>query len=137
MNSELHRWSCTIHDGDDCDGHCAPNNPISEGIAHMTTQTTTWPEGVIARYLAVGGATVDLAHGARYYPTADGIGETRNHTSATCVACPATAEFSHWRVVKRMTFDDKVHDPNAADEAARAWAQEHAEKCRAMPKPTA
>ncbi|MEU6016990.1 hypothetical protein ABZ826_23945 [Streptomyces sp. NPDC047515] len=105
----------------------------------MTTQTetATWPEGVIARYLTVGGDTVDLAHMDRYYPTEDGIGETRNLTFATCVGCHAAEEFSHWRVVKRMTFDDEVRDLGAADTAARAWAQAHAEKCRAMPKPTA
>lgn len=21
---EIHRWSCTIHDGEGCDGHCGP-----------------------------------------------------------------------------------------------------------------
>lgn len=94
-----------------------------------------WPEGVIARYLTVGGASVDLTHGNRTYPTDDGIGENRNHTTATCTGCPATEEFSHWRAVKRMTFDDKVRDPEAAERDARKWAQSHAEKCRAMPDP--
>lgn len=98
---------------------------------------TDWPEGVIARYLTVGGAAVDLTHGNRTYSTPDGIGENRNHTTATCTSCPATEEFSHWRVVKRMTFDDKVYDPEVADRDAREWAQVHAESCRAMPKPSA
>ena len=99
----------------------------------MTT-VTAWPEGVIARYLTIGGATVDLTHRDRFYPTGDGIGETRNLTLAACTGCPAAEEFSHWRVVKRMTFDDKVRDPEAADRDARDWAQAHAETCRAMPK---
>lgn len=103
----------------------------------MTAATqTAWPEGVVARYLTVAGATVDLTHGNRTYPTNDGIGENRNHTTATCTGCLATDEFSHWRVVKRMTFDDKVHDPETADQDARNWAQKHAETCRAMPRPT-
>lgn len=102
------------------------NNPES---------TTPWEPGVIARYLTVGGATVDLAHGNRTFPTPDGIGETRNHTSAVCTGCPASEEFSHWRIVKRMTFDDKVRDPEAADSDARDWAQAHASVCRAMPRP--
>jgi len=100
----------------------------------MTT-TTGWPEGVIARYLTVGGCSVDLVHGNRTYPTPDGIGENRNHTSATCTGCPAAEEFNHWRVVKRMTFDDKVRDPEAADRDARDWAQSHAAECRAIPRP--
>ncbi|MFZ4152830.1 hypothetical protein [Streptomyces pseudogriseolus] len=100
----------------------------------LTNPETVWPEGVVARYLTVGGATVDITHGNRTYPTSDGIGENRNHTTVTCTGCSAAEEFSHWRVVKRMTFDDKVRDTEAADRDAREWAQEHAEKCRAMPR---
>jgi hypothetical protein len=95
-----------------------------------------WPNDVVARYLTVAGAIVDLTHGDRYYPTDDGIGETRNHTLATCTGCRAAEEFSHWRVVKRMTFDDKVRDPEAADREACKWAQAHASQCRALPRPT-
>ena len=96
--------------------------------------TTDWPKGAIARYVTVAGAYVDLTHGNRTYPTPDGIGENRNHTTANCTGCPATEEFSHWRAVKRMTFTDKVRDPEAADRDAREWAQAHAGKCRAMPR---
>ncbi|HEY6114860.1 MAG TPA: hypothetical protein VI172_02780 [Candidatus Dormibacteraeota bacterium] len=96
-----------------------------------------WEPGIIARYLTVAGATVDLTHGDRHTPTDDGIGETRNHTTATCTGCTATEEFSHWRVVKRMTFNDKTRDPEAADRDARQWAQAHAETCRALPRPEA
>lgn len=109
---------------------------LGDRTATAAATQTTWPEGVIARYLTVGGATVDLTHGNRHYPTSDGIGETRNLTFAACTGCPATTEFSHWRVVKRMTFDDKVRDPEAADRDAAEWAQVHAETCRAMPRPT-
>ena len=103
--------------------------------AQPTPSTEPWEPGIVARYLTVGGATVDITHGNRTYPTPDGIGETRNHTGAACTGCPAAEEFSHWRVVKRMTFDDKVRDPEAADSEARDWAQAHAEKCRTLPRP--
>lgn len=96
-----------------------------------------WPTACVARYWTVAGATVDITHGDRTTPTDDGIGETRNHTLAACTGCPATKEFSHWRVVKRMTFDDKVRDPQAADDEAHQWAQNHASTCRALPRPTA
>ncbi|MFF1499734.1 hypothetical protein ACFVZR_07620 [Streptomyces sp. NPDC058316] len=103
-----------------------------------TTATAAWPTGVIARYLTVGGATVDLAHGDRYYPTKDGIGETRNHTSVACTGCQASEEISHWFPrVGSYGGRWEEHHPEVADEQARAWAQTHAETCRAMPKPTA
>lgn len=103
----------------------------------MTDQTRTepWPEGVIARYLTVGGATVDLTHGDRHEPTRDGIGRTRSHTLATCTGCPASQEFSHWRLIEGMYANREERDPEAADQKAREWAQEHASTCRAMPRP--
>ncbi|MFF8697348.1 hypothetical protein ACF08W_34630 [Streptomyces sp. NPDC015144] len=97
--------------------------------------TNTWPKDVVARYLTVGTATVDLTYGSRYYATDNGIGETRNHTTSCCTGCGAIQEFSHWRVIQRFTFDDKVRDVEAADQAAREWAQEHAGMCRAMARP--
>ena len=106
--------------------------PAGESSAQLRA---AWPEGAIARYWTVAGATVDLTHGNRDYPTDDGIGENRNHTLATCTGCPATEEFSHWQVVKRMTFDDKVRDPQPADDKAHEWAQAHASVCRALPRP--
>lgn len=94
-----------------------------------------WPEGVIARYLTVAGATVDLTHGNRSYPTDDGIGENRNHTTATCTGCPATEEFSHWRTVRGTYSSWDTRDAAAADQDAREWAQSHAAECRAMSRP--
>lgn len=98
-------------------------------------ETGTWPEGTVARYLTVGGATVDITHGDRYTPTDDGIGQTRNLTLATCTGCLTPKEFSHWRLIKGMVADREERDPEAADRDAREWAQSHAEKCRALPKP--
>lgn len=113
-----------------------PRTERAPGLVSTPWQVP-WEPGTIARYWTVAGATVDLTHGNRDYPTDDGIGENRNHTLAVCTGCPASEEFSHWQVVKRMTFDDKVRDPEAADDKAHAWAQAHAEKCRALPRPAA
>jgi len=81
----------------------------------MSTDTTTWPTGVIARYLTVGGATVDIR------PVADTEWDDRHE--ATCLGCTA----NDWRAHYRTPVND------LAD--ARRWAQHHAESCRAMPKP--
>lgn len=68
---------------------------------------TTWPAGVIARYLTVGGATVDLRR----------VGEFADYRY-DCQACGDT-----WTFPKEDTI--------------RHHAQRHAEECRAMPRPTA
>jgi hypothetical protein len=46
-------------------------------------------------------------------------------TVAECSACPAVERF-HWENGKGL-----------AEAGAREWAQAHAEKCRAMPRPEA
>ncbi|MFD7615789.1 hypothetical protein [Streptomyces sp. NPDC059802] len=94
----------------------------------MTTQTktTTWPEGVIARYLTVGGAIVDVT-----YAPADDL-------RAACQGerCP-------WRdgEVTEVSYNDSAEDIDRKIDAAlpplQQNAQQHAETCRALPKPTA
>lgn len=81
--------------------------------------STTWPEGVIARYLTVAGQaltdppiTVDITH----HSDEDGWAVT-----GRCRACHGTLDDS--------SYIDRDHD------TAKHWAQEHAEKCRALPKP--
>jgi hypothetical protein len=64
-----------------------------------------WPDGVIARYLTVGGATVDLTG-------------SDDRTYGQCTGCPYTMGGTWWS-------EDSAHD----------MAQAHAEKCRAMPRP--
>lgn len=67
---------------------------------------TTWPAGVIGRYLTAGGATVDLRatdDNSHWYDCA-GCGHRWTHPSESCI---------------------------------RRNAQAHAEKCRAIPRPTA
>jgi|1185.fasta_scaffold01178_4 hypothetical protein len=73
----------------------------------MTT-ATAWPEGVTARYLTVGGATVDL----RPQPKNEAA-----HTYGDCTGC-------------------EHHIDWTLTEYARERAQSHAEKCRAMPRPS-
>ncbi|MFD7964072.1 hypothetical protein ACFV5J_25045 [Streptomyces zaomyceticus] len=96
----------------------------------------TWPEGVTARYLTVGTATVDLTIVAQPYKHEDGIVGSRNATHAECTGCLASEDFSHWRVHKGDWSSWDVQDPDAADQQACNWSQTHAEKCRAMPQPT-
>ncbi|MFI1485815.1 hypothetical protein [Streptomyces sp. NPDC020747] len=100
----------------------------------MTT-AIDWPVGTIARYLTVGGATVDLTSGEYPYDAGDGIVGSRNLTRGACTGCPTVEDFKHWRPVQRMTFVDDVRDPETANREALEWAQAHAERCRAMPKP--
>ena len=94
------------------------------------TETATWPEGVLARYLTAGGATVDLTHQLTLHTPPQAYA-----TLAACTGCPASEEHNHHRLVWGATVQREEHQPEAADRDARAWAQSHAEKCRAMPKP--
>ncbi|MEV3996723.1 hypothetical protein AB0K62_13735 [Streptomyces halstedii] len=102
----------------------------------MTTQTTAWPEGVIARYLTVGGASVDIAQtqvvrkeGDRYTSTVGDIALT-----ARCSGCRDSEEVAY-----EGLYLDRVEPvlEGVYGKNTRAWAQSHAETCRAMPKPTA
>jgi hypothetical protein len=77
---------------------------------------TTWPDGVVARYLTVGGATVDIR------PTHNPEWDDRHE--ATCTGCAA----NDWQPYLNSPLNDLAR--------ARTWAQAHAETCRAMPAPT-
>lgn len=71
--------------------------------------TTPWPENVIARFLTIGGATVDLLTADKWNPT-----------QSLCLGCGTS---------------NRDGGPGAID--PKRWAQTHAETCRAMSKPTA
>jgi hypothetical protein len=86
------------------------------------------PEGVIARYLTVAGATVDLTHQLTVV-----IPPEPYATLAACNGCPASSEHNHYRMVWGLTAQHEEHDPKAADQDARDWAQAHASECRALP----
>ncbi|WP_236241142.1 hypothetical protein [Streptomyces sp. CC228A] len=70
-----------------------------------TAFPTAWPKSVIARYLTVAGATVDLT----------GCGD---HTYYRCTGCGYT-----------------THGISVIERVARERAQGHAETCRALPRP--
>ncbi|WP_433382660.1 hypothetical protein [Streptosporangium sp. CA-115845] len=100
----------------------------------MTVANTPWPEGVITRYLTVGGATVDLhSHrftakwsyrGAPYAASPDQRYEVGGF-NWRCLGCDAYGREG-----------DTYNEPGyrALDEA-RESAQEHAERCRAISRP--
>lgn len=93
---------------------------------------STWPDGVIARYLTVAGATVDLSLRLTLPPDPEPFA-----TLATCTGCPETKEASHYRTRYSLYSGGSVeeHDPSAAEAEAHEWAQKHAETCRALPRP--
>lgn len=85
----------------------------------MTTQqpSPTPSDGVIARYLTVGGATVDLT-------------ETPAEITGVCHGCPDENQ--------RFSFDpmcEGIRMASFVTSQATGWAQAHAEKCRALPRP--
>lgn len=84
---------------------------------------TTWPEGVVARYLTVGGATVEVKN-----PHAEVTGV------ATCGGCHDNETFE---IVPYNCAGGGVHAAKSNAEYACGWAQAHAAICRAMPRPTA
>ncbi|MGW5398983.1 hypothetical protein [Streptomyces sp. NPDC003952] len=77
----------------------------------MTSQTSTfaWPEGTLFRFVSVGGATVDI---------------TQLHDDE-----PAKAEYLGCLALNTNRY--------GVTTVLKAWAQTHAEKCRALPRPTA
>lgn len=90
---------------------------------------TPWPDGIFARYLTTGGATVDLTRTADP-ATADARDWDQTH--AVCTGCETT-KFTHW-----IHSGTGISVPEAAviaDKEIRAWAQGHAEVCRALPRP--
>jgi hypothetical protein len=90
-----------------------------------TTQPAAWPEGVIARYLTIAGALVDIWYDNGTLRTRCG-GEGCSWTE-----CTPTRVF--------YTDSDEVRDQKIADAlpGLQPDAQAHAEKCRALPRPTA
>jgi hypothetical protein len=75
-----------------------------------------------ARYLTVGGATVDIVRGEPFADAAD---------TATCTGCGALTR-SYGTSEAGDSREDRAR---YAEREARKAAQAHAEKCRAMPAP--
>lgn len=86
-----------------------------------------WPEGVIARYLTVAGATVDISHDMHLLTDTE-----PNLTIAQC-----GGEGCRERHVEKWSGHAFRNDngSKSADAVASGWAQAHAEKCRALPRP--
>jgi hypothetical protein len=95
-----------------------------------TTTQTTWPEGVIGRYINIGGATVDVI-----------LSTDRTLAQASCTG--ETCNATHRPFDYEGHFLDSGYSPveaaqmavDSSREDAAKWAQAHAEKCRAMPLP--
>ncbi|MFF6781411.1 hypothetical protein [Streptomyces sp. NPDC012510] len=88
-----------------------------------------WEPGVIARFLTVARATVDLSHDMHL------ITDTQpNLTIARCggTGCGAT-HTEKWADYAYRTNNGS----SGADTEASKWAQAHAETCRALPRPAA
>ncbi len=105
------------------------------------TQTTQWPEGVVARYLTVAGkvladptATVDIH--AIGIDRQTSVGTVTDITiTAYCQGC-RQKNVSTYLGMDASTLGDDFFTSSLSDDT-RDWAQTHAEKCRALPRPTA
>jgi len=109
----------------------------------MTTQTTTtaWPAGVIARYLTVAGSSLsrdDITVDITCTQTAREKGRYDQQVGditliAHCSGCSDRDETTY-----EGLYLDQVEPvlKSFYGDRSRTWAQEHAEACRAMPKPT-
>ncbi|MFE4867704.1 hypothetical protein [Streptomyces sp. NPDC056682] len=80
---------------------------MPETVTILAEPANAWPEDVIARYLTLAGATVDLF---RANP------ESTYIDSGHCTGCGHLIDWT-------------------AEEFGRKEAQRHAEKCRALPRP--
>ena len=109
--------------------------------------TEPWPEGVVARYLTVGGATVDVSARHTSYEVGEhGMKSLGNGLSvpvrpetlidltitAQCTGCPDHQVFENERLYP-MALDRITEGPYGRQ--ATRWAQAHAETCRALPRP--
>ncbi|MEV0446146.1 hypothetical protein AB0I84_37385 [Streptomyces spectabilis] len=84
-----------------------------------------WPEGVLARFLTVAGATVDLSY----------------ESDSATIAAACTGELCGWtaRTDTRGLYSDTPEQERKrfADwlPVAKKRAQDHAERCRLLPRP--
>ncbi|WP_043265371.1 hypothetical protein [Streptomyces sp. CT34] len=99
-------------------------------MPNTTTGQTAWPEGVIARYLTVGNATTDIR-----------VIEGRCLVNAACTGCHVTYQpfdYTGYFLDSEYSLEEAEQKALAsAQQDSAKWAQLHAEKCRAMPRPAA
>ncbi|MEU4496952.1 hypothetical protein AB0F96_26790 [Streptomyces sp. NPDC023998] len=80
--------------------------------------TAPWPDDVTARYANLTGATVDVR-------------TEETNVRAVCSGCPAAEQSYPLREPGKHTG----YEPRHAVVSAQMWAQGHAERCRALPRP--
>jgi hypothetical protein len=115
----------------------------------VTTTQTTWPDDALARYLTAGQATVDITLDTTTSGRCDTGGCTRSWDAldghptyeitltATCTGTgchdPHGPTDTLETCTQRKSADLQAH---GIPRRLRAWAQDHAQHCRAMPHPT-
>lgn len=98
-----------------------------------TAETPAPSRDVVMQFLTQGGATVDLyrrAWSAFYYARANAKDVDFRGFQWQCNGCDTTGAAGRYRL---QTDGYDEHEPRES----REHANEHAEKCRALPKPTA
>ena len=104
-----------------------PTPAVPEWVASQAAYKAAWDDNVLARYLTVAGATVDIT----YAP----------HSGVIVATC--TGDRCGWE--ERTDTYGMSYDPPEKEQArVERWlpenqqeAQAHAEKCRALPRPAA
>lgn len=90
---------------------------------------SAWPEGVIARYLTVGGATVDILDNVDSFRSGATHRVSARCSGATCPWNELGCSFYAGHHLDSETFEEDWF------RSLQRRCQQHAEKCRAMPKP--
>jgi hypothetical protein len=92
---------------------------------------TSWPSDVVARYLTVGTATVDVTD--MTWRSFAGSAIVSRSVSAACTGCNTAVGETTAR--ERISYDPQEELFESALGALKTAAQSHAETCRAMPTP--
>lgn len=98
----------------------------------MSIQPTEWPQGIIARYLTIAGQALADPTVIVDVETLDTVDGDPYGTRSTCRACAA---WDDWEYTDYRNYSEEASRAAASQSDARAWAQAHAEKCRALPRP--
>lgn len=104
--------------------------------------TEPWPEGVIARFLTVGGATVDISVSTEAAePFIQDWGNGVKSPPQECINLTVLVQCQGCKNHDENTYDslfatvmDRLLE-SPYGRQAQDWAQAHAEICRALPRP--
>jgi hypothetical protein len=100
---------------------------IGQPAGQPTPRTEPWPDGVIARYLTVAGALVDVSHDMHLLTDTE-----PNLTIARCGGENCAA--NHHELWASYAYRND-NGSKGADQEVGKWAQAHASECRALPRP--